>query len=425
MAIQIKGDGSFSIEYEGPYGGLNVEAPETLISDKESPSFNNFMLRNAELRSRPKLALPFNNTIFNGGEPFQVGVSSFIDANGVYHTVTWAETDFLQYDPTLLPATPWRIVGPAGPNALSRNPLSYRTFANKIYYATTGFISAFPITTPFVAYWDGITAAPIFQQTYSDASTSNSIAGISKANSPTVGGGLPGGPTIVGPIAIGAGYLSELNNQLLLANVSIKDQGTNIIYNFSNMIWWSANGLPLQWDPTVNTSAGFNPFLDVQDQITGLAMLGIAGYIFRTFGITQMTPTGSAVTPWEFDHMWASEHGIGNVFPWSIAQYGPTAAFVAQDNIYSLSVTNAQPIGGKARDAIMADLANAAWPPVANIIPIFKNGYVYLTYMILIPFAGFVRNYVYSFDDKNWATWDLAIPQASIFQQLSCAPNVV
>jgi hypothetical protein len=277
-----------------------------------------------------------------------------------------------------------------------------------------------------MGYWDGIAAAPVYQQTFTDASVSNSVAGISLTDSPTVGGSLPGGPTITGPIAIGAAYIAELNNQILLANVTIRDQGASKNYNFPNLIWWSANGLPLQWDPTQNTSAGFDPFLDVSDQITGLAMLGVAGYIFRNFGITQMATTGSAVTPFQFDHMWASNHGIGNVFPWSIAQYGPTAAFVAQDNIYSLSITNAQPIGGTARDAIMTDLANANGVPFANILPILQNGFVYLTYRLLIPFTGFIREYVYSFEEQNWTPQDLAIPQNSPpLPQLTCAPNAV
>lgn len=430
MAISIKGDGTFSIEYEGPYQGLDVQHPETLISDKASPSFNNFMLRNSEIRSRPQLIQPFQ--IGGSLTSWPLGVSTFLDVNGNYHTVAWAGPDLYQYSAALLPAFPWVVVGPSGPGNLETNPVSYKAFANIMYYTAIGFIQGSPhgnisggggghppTTTPFVGYWDGLAATPVFTQAFSDASVSNSIAGISRTDSPTVGGGLPGGPTMTGPLAIGAGYLAELNNQIILANVSVKDQGTGVIYNFPNMIWWSANGLPLQWDPTQNTSAGFNPFLDVSDQITGLAMLGIAGYVFRNFGITQMTPTGSAVTPWEFDHMWASEHGIGNVYPWSIAQYGPTAIFISQDNVYSLSVTNAQPIGGTARDAIMADLASATSTPFANILPGYVLGYVYLTYVILIPLGTFVRKYVYSFEDKNWATWDLAIPG------ITCAPNYV
>lgn len=421
MAIQIKGDGSFSIEYEGPFGGLNVEAPETLIPDKDSPAFNNFMLRNKELRSRPQFIV--QSPVLQGAAEVPLpGVTSFIDINGKFHTVTWSDLTMYQYDPTLLPAPPWRSIGPAGTTSIGINPLSYRTFANKIYYATVQSLGG--SIKPCLAYWDGITANPVITQTFGDGSTSFSIAGISRTDSPTVGGGLPGGPTVVGPLAIGGRYLGELNNQLILANVSVMDQGSGgAVFNFPNMIWWSANGLPLQWDPTQNTSAGFNPFLDVPDIITGMATLGIAGYIFRTDGVTQFAPTGSAVTPFEFDHMWASDHGIGNVFPWSIAQYGPTCAFIAQDNIYSLSVTNAQPIGGNARDAIFADLANASTIPVAGIMPQFKNGYVYLTYQLAITLSTFIRFYVYSFEDKNWAAWD--VPFVGDLLSISAPPNFV
>jgi hypothetical protein len=276
-----------------------------------------------------------------------------------------------------------------------------------------------------MGYWDGLAASPVFTQTFADASVSQSVAGISLTDSPTVGGSLPGNPVVTGPLAIGGAFLGELNNQLILANVSVKDQASGVIYPFPTLIWWSANGLPRQWDPTQNTSAGFNPFLDVSDQITGLTTMGVAGYVFRTNGITQFSPSGSALNPFAFDHMWASDHGIGNVLPWSVAQFGPTAAFISIDNIYALSITNAEPIGGKARDAIFSDIANSQNPPFANVVPIFSNGFVYLTYQLFIPFNNFVRHYLYSFEDKNWSQWDLNIfgnPPAS---PMACIPNVV
>jgi hypothetical protein len=427
VSIKINSDGTFAIEYEGPYQGLDVQKPETLISDKASPSFNNFMLRNAELRSRPQ----FIPAIQGPTSLPMLGIASFMDINGIFHTVTWAGNQMYQYNPLLLPAAPWSgMVG--APGNMGSNPVSYQAFANSIYYTNSSII--YPVggavINPFLAYWNGLTAAPVYQQTYSDSSVSNSIAGISLADSPTVGGALPGAPTITGPMSIGGKFLAELNNQLILANIAVLDQGTGAVYNFPNLIWWSANGLPLQWDPTQNTSAGENPFLDVPDQISGLAMLGVAGYIFRTNGITQMSPTGSSAAPWEFDHMWASKHGIGNVYPWSVSQYGPNACFVAQDNIYSLSITNAQPIGGAARDAIMADIASAASQstfliPYSAILPIYVNGYVYLTYNIYIPFINFIRNYVYSMEDQNWAVWDLYGDQGFFFPPIVCAPDVV
>jgi hypothetical protein len=422
---QVGKNGQWVAEYVGPYAGLNVQVPENLIPDNASPSFNNFMLRNAELRSRWSLANTYNLT--NAPTEPQLGITTFVDVNGTYHTVLWSGESLFQFNSHVIAVSPWVIVGQASPGDMKTNPVSYRAFANAIWYtdkaALIGSNNA-PIINPFLGTWNGLSAVPQFTQVQFDASVTQSCAGIALVDSPTVGGSLPGAPVVTGPLAIGGLYLGELNNQLILANVSVLDQGTGVTYSFPNLIWWSANGLPFEWDPVHNTSAGFNPFLDVPDMITGLATLGIAGYIFRTNGITQFNPTGSAVTPFAFNHMWASDHGIGNVFPFSIAQYGPSCCFIAADNIYSLSVTSANAIGGTARDAIFADLAAATFTPFANIAPIIQNGYVYLTYILLIPLGGFVRMYIYSFDDKNWAAWDLNIFANPPAPALTCAPNV-
>lgn len=427
MPVKVGQNGQWVAEYVGPYAGLNVQIPETLIPENASGTFNNFMLRNAELRTRPRLINPFG--VASGPTKRQLGITTFLDVNGTYHTVIWAGNQLFQYDPSLLPASPFTLVGTSAPGDMKTNPVSYRAFANSIYYTNKAALigaNGAPIVDPFVGVWNGLTATPPqFTQTQFDASVTQSIAGIALTDSPTVGGSLPGAPTVTGPLAIGGLYLGELNNQLILANVSVLDQGTGVIYSFPNLIWWSANGLPLEWDPVHNTSAGFNPFLDVPDLITGLATLGIAGYIFRTNGITQFSPTGSAINPFQFNHMWASDHGIGNILPFSIAQYGPTCCFIANDNIYSLSVTSANPIGGDARDAIFQDLASATATPFANITPQFQNGFVYLTYLLLIPLNGFVRMYVYSFEDKNWSPWDLEIAANPPLAGLTCAPNLV
>jgi hypothetical protein len=430
VSVHVGKDGTWVQEYTGPYVGLSVQTPETLLPDNASPAFNNFMLRNAEARSRPRLINPYN---VGSGPAFpQLGITTFVDLNGTFHTVIFADfvnvirTGFVfQFQPSLLPLSPWTHVGQACNFAMLNNTVSYRTFANTLWW--TGQCVDFGLNriNPFLSFWDGINIVPTINQTFADTSTSFSVAGISLTDSPTVGASLPGSPTVTGPLAIGAQFLGELNNQLILANVSVLDQGTGTTYRFPNLIWWSANGLPKQWDPTQNTSAGFNPFLDVPDLITGLATLGVAGYIFRTNGITQFAPIGNAVTPFRFDHMWASDHGIGNVLPFSIAQYGPTCAFVAIDDIYTISISTTNKIGGNARDAIFVDIAAATATPFANIVPIYKNGFVYLEYILLIPLNGFVRMYAYSFEDKNWSPWDLGIAANPPAPALTCAPNVV
>ena len=74
MPVQINQQGQWAAEYVGPYSGLNVQQPETQIPDTASPSFNNFQLRNAELRSRPR-CIPWSN--FNFGNAI-LGATTFL-----------------------------------------------------------------------------------------------------------------------------------------------------------------------------------------------------------------------------------------------------------------------------------------------------------------------------------------------------------
>jgi len=384
MSVSINKNGYFEISYVGqPYGGLHVQLPELLIPDNCSPKFSNFMLRNGELRSRPNFALEFINPDKNPS----IGLTSFRDANGTYHTVKWDGTGLWQLSPSGQPPGsqhPWTSIG--GPAFSVLNPMSYWPFANVLYY-TNG--------SGFMASWDGMTS-PVA-----------SVASVVVGNAPTVGASLPGGPTMVGPLSIGGLYLGELDSHLILANVQVIDTGNgNAFYSFPNLVWWAASNIPNQFDPVANNNAGFNPLLDVPDQITGMVTLGVAGYIFRSNGITQFNPTGRAILPFQFDHMWASEQGIGSVFPWSIASYGSLCCFISQEQIYQMGVNTVNPIGGGARDAIFADLYNATTQPVANILPVFQLGYVYLTYVVSVPLGNYTRHYVYSFEENNWSPWD-------------------
>jgi hypothetical protein len=377
VPAKIQPDGSFEIEYVGPYGGLHVQAPENLIAPSYSPSTRNFMFRNAELRSRPAFLLKFP-----APDPLNpvLGQTSFLDVNSVFHTVAFTSRGLWQLAPAGQPPGsqgPWQFLG--GPSLAAGNPVTYRSFASLLYYTNGG---------PFLSSWDGIAAGPVV-----------SVATISSADAPTV---VPGS---TGPLNIGGFYIGELDNHILLANVVVQD-ANGVLFTFPQRLWWSANGIPNVWDPVANTNAGFNDFLDVPDLITGMVTLGIAGYIFRTNGITFFTPTGNGMIPFQFDHLWGSNRGIGNIYPWSVSSYGSFCCFISIEQIYQMSVNSFSEIGGSARDSLAADLASTTGNPVAAIIPTFGLGYVYLVYLVSIPLGNFTRHYVYSLEDKNWAVWD-------------------
>jgi hypothetical protein len=374
VAIQFDAQtGYFEVSYNGPYGGLHVQAPPILLADNYSPATTNFMFRNQAITSRPNFtaALPAPP----GGQV--LGFGSFSDSNNTLHSYAFTSLGLWQMQ--VVNNQVWQLIG--GPKLFSSNPVAVNRFVSNLYYTNGG---------PYLSSWDGLAQAP-----------TDSVATV--ANLQTV----LGSTYTASAGDIGGNFLCELDSHLLMANLSVLDEGSNTVYFLPNYIWWSASGLPAVWDPDVNTSAGYNPLVDVPDKITGMITAGNAGYIFRTNGISQFSPTGSGIAPFQFDHLWSSSKGIGNVYPWSIASYGSLACFISTEQIYQMSVNSFGEIGGGARDAIMADLANAYGTPVGQILPVLAYGYVYLCYYICIPLGTFTRHYVYSIEDKNWAVWDV------------------
>lgn len=394
MPIQIDQSGAFEVDYLGNYNGLNVQQPANIMPDTFSPSFDNVMLRHAQLASRPAFVHEFDGP---DGAPI-LGLASFRDANGTFlgtltrnpglHTVCWTNNGMYQLLPVSAPsgqpsrqtsANPWVAVG--GSAIAHGVPVSWGAFANVLYFTNGGALGA----------WDGIATTVIPDV----ATTAASVF-----------------PGAIAPVSVGGFFLAELDSHLLLANIVAADTVTS--YAFPQRLWWSASGIPKEtgtvpgndaWDPSVNTSAGYNDFLDCPDNITGLATVGIQGYVFREAGITQFTPSGNGLLPFTFDHLWASNRGVGNVYPWSIAQYGPYLCFISIEQIYQIGINSFAPIGGMAREAILRDLAAATGRPTANIIGNFILSYSHFGYLISIPQAFGTRHYFFSLEDSRWEQW--------------------
>ena len=394
MPTRIDKDGYLEIDYFGPYGGLNVQAPANLIADNFSPSLSNFQLRNAELRSRPV----FKNVFQGPGTP-NLGIFSFQDANGTYHTVSWvgppsAATGLYQLQPLSYRQAhpllnPWVLIPNMSP-LQAGIPMSYGAFANVLYWCNGN---------QYLQAWDGI-ATDLNTVIPNTTVKFNDVAVISQANFSWAAAN----------VSIGGYFLGELANHLLIANVIANDGTTTVHY--PQRLWWSSSGnvevspAISPWDITTSgTGGGFNDFLDCPDVLTGLAFVGIEGYLFRTNGITQFNATGSGALPFNFDHLWASNRGIGAAYPWSIASYGPNLCFISYEQIYLIGINSFQAIGGNARDSIMADLYAAIGTPVCSITSNPRLEYVYFGYQIAIPQAGGTKYYFFEIEDQNWQVW--------------------
>lgn len=357
------------------WGGINVQAPPNSIGPRYSPSIDDFLIRNGEIRSRPQL------TTINGPDTGKIlALIPGWNPTGVANNLAAVTDSGLYY---LDNAGTWHFV--ANPAyTVQAGPVTWRIFNSVLYMSQIG--NALPTTCS----WDGV-----------NAGTFNGNAAIVAGN----------------PIA--GRYLDELDQHLILADVV--DGGTP----FTFRIRWSAIGLPNVWDATINVNAGSNDFIEVPTEITGLMMMGRVGYIFRTNGITEMAPTGIGTAPFEFNHLWASKTGIGNVLPFSIGQYGFVGGFVSADDVYALIGHTPQRVGGVARDAIFKDMASPdvsspAIPPVVGIITPYLWSYVgtnvitandkaqmAFAYVLLMRTSGQLRMWLYDLEERHWTRWNL------------------
>lgn len=348
-----------------PWGGVHTKAPANVIPPNYFTQLDDCILHNATITSRPSIALivgPDTNRLL-GTAPGIPGSKNSIRIAFTTAGVYWQDVGLV-----------WHILGnnPNFNSGAATAPVSWRVFQGIIYFSNGN---------AHLSSWDG---------------SSNNI--------------VVDNATVAGPTTVGAKYLDEVDNHLILANTN---EGGTL---FPQRVRWSANGLPAVWDPTINVNAGFADFLEVSDNITGMAMTGRVGQILRTNGITEMAPTGNGIAPFDFNHLWAARQGIGSPLGYSLAVYGSLWAFVASDEIYVMTNQSMSRIGGPSLDAIMADLAaipasSAPGLVVGMITPILgvsNFSFPYLSYLLLMPSGDGLSTilWLYNFDDHNWVRWN-------------------
>jgi hypothetical protein len=409
-----------------------------------SPAMLNFMLRNGEIRSRPNfrqlLPGPEDNNIV-------LGCGSFLSRNQVYHTFCFTSRGLWQlktngFIESAAGRNPWSFLGGA---PLSSAPVNWTALNGVLYYVGGGV---------HMGAWDGQAAVAVRDINFSGINPS-------QAGSATVGAIFIGeldnhiitaytNESVLGrrtqrvswsnngfnPLAASISTLwvalnpqtvadrildSNGNVQVALttgttgAVVPVWPRDLNSTVVDGTVTWANAGpngGFPTNlgtigatFDPNVNVGAGFNDFLDVPDIITGLMTLGRDGYIFRQNGVTHMSPTGKGTAPFDFNHLWSSQNGIGNIYPFGIAQYGNMGIFISFEQIYQITPGGMQPIGGGARDAIIADLAMSTGSPKSSFDRGFKLGNSYLIYHLRIPQGTGTKSWIYSTEDNHWFPW--------------------
>lgn len=198
-----------------------------------------------------------------------------------------------------------------------------------------------------------------------------------------------------------ARFLTVNASHLIGAYITAPEPGAAGSTVFPNRVIWSAVGNLTNW---TDFSSGEADLVESSDEITGLATLGQRTFVWRTNGITIMTPTGIGEAPFRFDNLSLADTGIGTQYPYAIAVYNDRAVFVADSDIYIASPSDLQSIGAKAKKAIFADLARVAGDEVQGFVVTKLGPSVdYLSYWLSIP--G-VSTWIYSMDDEAWQRFD-------------------
>lgn len=326
----------------------------------------NFFMRKGRIQTRPQLSAFTSTSIANElslqGAPFLM--TTFIDVVNQAHTlVLFATAAFYLTSPNVLnalnnPSIGGLFSGFAYPgNPPTFQPYAYVSAVNKVFF-TNG--------SNYLMYTDG-------SQTLSYA------------------GDTPGGAFFMD--------IDPTGSSLIMADTVEVVNST--IVNFPQRVRWSASGLPLEWDPTVNISAGANDLLGVSDEITGLATLGAATYIYRQNGISVMFFQGSNFAPFAFENLSSAPAGIGNFYPYSLAKYKDMAVFISQNDVHLQQQGGFSSIAkNKNKKRLFADLAGLIGNVYGAILPGLGPGYDFLSYWLSIPGTGVT--WVYSFDDDNW-----------------------
>lgn len=341
------------VTYKAPWGGVNSSLPEDKIESGDFPFMSNFIIRDGEVRTRPTMLDP--SFLFTGltvshinQQILAVGFRNVTNGGAQGRTFFITSLGSLYEEDTV---NGYLLKGTT--TFTSNVGLIPYIIYNNILYAAVG-------NGEFK--WDGATfTSPI-------------------------GGWVCGGF-----------FIGVLANHGVIASTQ---EGAN---SFPQRIRWSAVGNLDVWNPATDNTAGIQDLLEVDDFITGL-MINTAGVglVLRSTGLTQMIATGSGSKPWDFYHI--LNKGAGCIYYGSGDSYADWSVYVGLDDIYSVdSAGGLGRIGGKAKSKIFADIASIPSiltpnnnPPlvkivpniIGSIIPVYRRGYPYLSYVLAIPQGG-------------------------------------
>ncbi len=201
------------------------------------------------------------------------------------------------------------------------------------------------------------------------------------------------------------------------------------------LVSWSSPDAFSTWDPAVNRTAGFQLLTSVEDYISGFIAVDNVGYIFKRTGVTQITATGVAIGPWNFNTYWNSTIGQGLIFPYTLKQFGRFVFLVTDSDVYTFYGGMFTSIADQAKAAIfnsfnvnpaLSALPNSLITAGVNLYP-FNDSIPGMEYVFIAATANSAGNIIFWFYNpalKAWTSVTRAITDL-LAEFVSGASNVV
>jgi hypothetical protein len=161
---------------------------------------------------------------------------------------------------------------------------------------------------------------------------------VSKITIQTVGTGFTSAPqiNIISNVGSGAAAFAVLSAPLAASSNQA----------YADRVAWSAPSAPGYLDPNNGLApGGSSQIIEARGLITAVNVVESVAFIGHSGGITEMTPnTTSDLLAFSFYPLWSADQGV-MVRYGSMAQYGTTLAFLANDSAYTMTPSGLTEIG--------------------------------------------------------------------------------
>lgn len=335
------------LRYWSPSSGVNYLSPTNRLSLSEAAEVLNMRLRAGSWKSRPGTVLVGANTPSSAGNT--MAVLKFIDITGVGHLIAFTTTVVLE-----LRGTAWTAI-PDGPalTGTTSDPFAWTVFGNTLIF-------------------------------------SNGVDGLFELSFTT------GVITLIteGP---SAKWLTTFDGRVIAANV--RDP-----HRSPSRLRWSAKNDSFAWEDE-DIGSGFDDLLStpggiVDHQYGIYPITDFTALAVRSQTIWQIEQTENVDAPFRFSRLYDD---LGTDAPHSVTSVPGGIAGVFRDDVYLVSPTSREALGGKIFRRLVSDVDNLALCRSVYDTTVPDEHTPRGILRISAPQGSETVVYEYSFVDKEWS----------------------